>query len=302
MVFRENIRRFVDPVNHRGPVYLYVGVIFAIAAPWSMLLPAALWQHHRNGEATNARSDRFVSIFFWAVFLFFTASASRRSYYLLPILPASAILVGRLLTTPAAHLFVGTRRLMFVGLAALTLAGGAAGAALWPGAAILPSPLDELPSLPAPLGFALAWLAAIVAAVLGMRRLKTNQIALPIGIFATATMAYVYLVAVPAAEEHRSRKPFASEVRERVGDDWSGLALYRNREIVYYLEPPGPLDEYASTEQLREKLLRGAVRHVIVRRRDLRDLDNDTIAECAEITHPWDQVGDKLLLVKARPR
>jgi 4-amino-4-deoxy-L-arabinose transferase-like glycosyltransferase len=302
MVFRENIRRFFNPVNHRGPVYLYISVIFAIAAPWSVLLPAALWQHHRNGDTANARSDRFVSIFFWAIFVFFTASASRRSYYLLPILPACAILVARLLTTSAACLLLGTRRFMFGGLAALTVAGVAAGAALWPGAAILPSPLNALPSLPAPLAFACAWFAAIVAVIAGMRRLKKNEIALPMGIFAMVTMAYVYLVAVPAAEEHRSRKPFASEVRERIGDDWSGLALYRNREIVYYLEPPGPLDEYASAEQLREELKRGAVRHVIVRRRDSKELDDETIAECAEITHPWDQVGDKLLLVKVRPR
>src|SRR5205085_8482154 len=32
MVFRENIRRFYDPVNHRGPVWLYLYEIFLLMA------------------------------------------------------------------------------------------------------------------------------------------------------------------------------------------------------------------------------------------------------------------------------
>jgi len=35
MVYRENILRFFEPFDHRGPVYLYVYVIFALMAPWS---------------------------------------------------------------------------------------------------------------------------------------------------------------------------------------------------------------------------------------------------------------------------
>ena len=30
MVFRENFRRFYDPVNHRGPIYLYGPVLFML--------------------------------------------------------------------------------------------------------------------------------------------------------------------------------------------------------------------------------------------------------------------------------
>ncbi|MGH7948622.1 MAG: ArnT family glycosyltransferase, partial [Candidatus Binataceae bacterium] len=41
-VVRENVLRFFRPFDHRGPVYLYVYVIFGLAAPWSALMPAAL--------------------------------------------------------------------------------------------------------------------------------------------------------------------------------------------------------------------------------------------------------------------
>ena len=38
MVYRENVVRFFEPFDHRGPIYLYVYVIFGLMAPWSMLL------------------------------------------------------------------------------------------------------------------------------------------------------------------------------------------------------------------------------------------------------------------------
>ena len=92
MVVRENVARFVAPHNHKGPVYLYFGVIVALAAPWSLLLPLVLRDAFRAPKPEPAR--RFVLAWFLATFVFFTLSASRRSYYLLPVLPPLALLVG----------------------------------------------------------------------------------------------------------------------------------------------------------------------------------------------------------------
>lgn len=92
-VVRENVTRFFEPFDHKGPVYLYTYAIFALMAPWCLLLPAALMGIHAKPEG---RSDRFVLAYFWATFIFFTLSGSRRDYYLLPILPAAAIMVARL--------------------------------------------------------------------------------------------------------------------------------------------------------------------------------------------------------------
>src|SRR5262249_3276747 len=73
MVFRENIRRFYNPVNHRGPVYLYLYVIFGLLAPWSALLPAALWHGLSTGQTDESRQPcrRFALVYFWTVFAFF---------------------------------------------------------------------------------------------------------------------------------------------------------------------------------------------------------------------------------------
>ncbi|MGZ6229067.1 MAG: ArnT family glycosyltransferase, partial [Candidatus Binataceae bacterium] len=38
MVYRENVVRFFHPFDHRGPIYLYCYVIFALMMPWSAFL------------------------------------------------------------------------------------------------------------------------------------------------------------------------------------------------------------------------------------------------------------------------
>src|SRR5579875_338141 len=62
MVYRENVERYFAPFDHRGPIYLYLYVIFALMAPWSAMLPAALahTHHRRKIGADLAVQDRFA--------------------------------------------------------------------------------------------------------------------------------------------------------------------------------------------------------------------------------------------------
>src|SRR5207249_177809 len=148
MVFRENVQRFFDPANHRGPAYLYLYVIIGLMAPWSLLLPAALARTVAGYRGGLSRGDRFVVAYFGATFLFFTLAGSRRSYYLMPVLPAAALLVARLLTTRSAELSAAARRLLAIGFGTLTVAVIVAGAGLLPLAWLLPKPWADLPPLP----------------------------------------------------------------------------------------------------------------------------------------------------------
>jgi 4-amino-4-deoxy-L-arabinose transferase-like glycosyltransferase len=95
MVWRENVLRFFGLHDHRGSFSIYFVTVFYLAAPWSLLLPAAV------ARSVQARSHLSqipeVLILFGAIFLFFNLSGSKRSYYLLPILPFFAILVANML-------------------------------------------------------------------------------------------------------------------------------------------------------------------------------------------------------------
>ena len=175
MVYRENVVRFFHPFDHRGPIYLYVYVIFGLMAPWSALLPAALVETHsvRHAGAEPARADRFALVYFWATFIFFTLSGSRRSYYILPILPAAAILVARTLAYRGGELrSMIARRLLTVGFVIVAFIAVASIIALIPAWAILPSPYDALPDLPAKPAFIVFWIVSVAAVIYAIRKFE----------------------------------------------------------------------------------------------------------------------------------
>lgn len=295
MVYRENVRRFFDPVNHRGPVYLYAEWVWLLLAPWSLLLPAALV------GAWRRREDRFALVYFVATFAFFTLSSSRRSYYLLPILPAGAMLVASLCTHPAEELGRVTRWLLRLGCIALALGVIAGAAALLP-PAWRPGPLQQYPELPAPAVFVAVWVASAGAIAFALLRPDPRRVALGVGVLAFGLHLYLFVFALPAAEEYRTQKPFVASVHTSLGRDLpAGVALYRTQEVAYYLDQPRPLPELHTPDALREAMSRGEVSWVILRRRDwpLPDCPGEVVV--AETVHPWepaDQVKGKLLLVR----
>jgi 4-amino-4-deoxy-L-arabinose transferase-like glycosyltransferase len=295
MVYRENLRRFFDPVNHRGPVYLYVGVILALFAPWSLLLPAALW------PSKDGRERAFALAYFWATFVFFTLSASRRSYYLLPILPAASILVARLLTRrePLPRAAYALLLTGFFLTAAIVLLSGVV---LAPLQTLLPEPLDQLPALPCPAAFLTLWLSCIGAVVFALCNLQPRRIGNCSCVIAAAAMFFLYVVALPAVEPFRTQKPFADAVRAETNGA-ADIALFRTREIVFYLNPSGPLPEFATPDELRAGIASGHVPWVILRRRDWQHLTIDATVRIEEEMQPWEnaaQADTKLLLVEVR--
>ncbi len=102
MVWHENIVRFFEPFDHRGAFYLYFYDIFEIAGPWSVLLPIALWYYPTRRQLKGSKMLDTM-IIAGSIFLFFTLSGSRRSYYILPILPFTSIIEGDLLKRFAKH-------------------------------------------------------------------------------------------------------------------------------------------------------------------------------------------------------
>ena len=290
MVYRENVVRFFHPFDHRGPIYLYVYVIFALMAPWSALLPAALVETHslRHAGAEPARADRFALVYFWATFIFFTVSGSRRSYYILPILPAAAILVARTLAYPGELRSMIARRLLTIGYAIVAFAAIAGIVLLIPAWAILPSPYDALPELPARFAFIVFWLVSIVAVAYAIRKFSPHRVAISVGTIAYLAMVYVFIFAMPAAEAYRGEKPFGYAVLNKIGGSTDRLVLYKTEGPLFYLNPPKPIPEFQRKQDLQDAIAKGSVRWMIVRRRDMPKLDTPTTVELGEASYPWE--------------
>ena len=303
MVFRENVVRFFQPFDHRGPIYLYLYVIFALMAPWAILLPAALAQMHhaRRIEAKPAKSDRFTLVFFWSTFAFFTLSGSRRSYYILPILPPGAMLIARLLTSPWERLSNWGRWLLLLGYGGFVLVVVAGLALLIPPSAVLPGLMAKLPAAPDRLVFATMWTVVLATIVYTLRNFRIERMALSMSVAACAAMVYIYIFAMPAAEAYRGEKPFAYAVRDRIGSLTSQLGLYRTVGPLFYLDPAQPLVEFDKPKDLTNAVSDGKIEWVIVRRRDLPSIGLPTEILAEEASYPWEsdyQHRNKVVLVR----
>jgi 4-amino-4-deoxy-L-arabinose transferase-like glycosyltransferase len=272
MVYRENVVRFFHPFDHRGPIYLYCYVIFALMMPWSAFLPAALVEAHRKPAADSSsaeqRGHRFALVYFWATFIFFTLSGSRRSYYLLPILPAAALLVARTLATSTEALSPTSRRLLGLGYAvvAIGVVGGAI--VMIPPQWILKGSLATLPAAPDRIIYAMCWAVSLFVVIYTLRRFDTRLVAISTATVGTLFMAYLFIFAMPAADKWRGERRFAEDIRRQMGQATSGVALYKTVGPLYYLDLPEPLPYYEDAGKLKRDALNHGVRWVIVRRRD----------------------------------
>ncbi len=86
LVYRENIMRYFQPFDHQGPIYTYFLFLPIYTLPWFFFFVPALWSlRERFGRQTQKM--RWLTFTLAALFLFFTVSGSRRSYYILPVVP-----------------------------------------------------------------------------------------------------------------------------------------------------------------------------------------------------------------------
>ncbi len=289
LVYRENVVRYFEPFDHRGPIYLYAYIIFVLMAPWSAMLPGALAHLHgaRAESDRQVRSDRFALVYFWATFVFFTLSGSRRSYYLLPILPACSLIAARLLTSPAESLNRIAWWLTRCGYWLVAIATIFAFLALVPPGWIMPRPFDQLPMLPAPMPYVAIWIASVAGVIYAMRRITPARIAASLGIIAYLSMVYIYLLAMPAAEAYRDEKPFAQLVMAKVGAQIDSLAFYNNLEGFFYIEPLRPHALFLDPAALHRAIESGRARWVLVRERDLGKLRLNGLVVAREKSFPW---------------
>jgi len=97
LVFRENFQRFFSPFDHIAPFYIYFYNLPILFLPWSILLMFALVALIPRWKQLDDKTQWLLKAVV-LIFIFFTASGSRRSYYILPIIPFCALLTAVFLT------------------------------------------------------------------------------------------------------------------------------------------------------------------------------------------------------------
>jgi dolichol-phosphate mannosyltransferase len=113
----QHLVRFFLREYHVQPAWYYVPVLLVGCLPWSFLLvPLGRWLLTASPEARAARPASLGFLVLWCVWCvaFFSASSSKLPPYVLPAMPAIAILVGSclahlLFASPAAGPLAGAR-------------------------------------------------------------------------------------------------------------------------------------------------------------------------------------------------
>ncbi len=110
----EHFERFLTKTHGRyQPPWYFIPILLAGMLPWLGVLAQGLVAGARREPGQHFQPRRFL--FLWAVlvFVFFSASGSKLSSYILPIFPALAALIGLYLTEGA-----GARRIAWLALPA----------------------------------------------------------------------------------------------------------------------------------------------------------------------------------------
>jgi len=249
-LFTETWQRVTTPeMNREGPVWFFLPCLVAGALPWSVLALAG-WRRSwgpRGSGRLLARLDPprlYLALWIALPLVLFSLSHSKRPQYILPLIPAVAIMAAKVWvdaaegvgaeTAPAGGTVPGTRAAGFTWLALAVLC--AAGPAVLPH--VHSSRLAHVSRLPPTLaGLAVAFLLGAALVFLGVRHGRQGQRRSPAGAAAAALllaglvlpMAALPAVLLPLLAEigsHRSSRDAAAAIAPHLSPGAEVVAVH----------------------------------------------------------------------------
>jgi 4-amino-4-deoxy-L-arabinose transferase-like glycosyltransferase len=208
--FRENLERFAGATYDaaRSPFY-YLGTYLGAGLPWSLLFPLAAWRQRR----------RCAFLLLWMGLMAVPLSLSRGKidYYLLPLLPAAALVVGAHLSAAWVRLDRTWARVALLVFALITLAP------MWMASRL---PTDWQPGWEGQKGLVLIGSAVALAAALAATRPTPGRLT---QVFTAGTVATFALGAGVFLPAFRAAQPNAEVVddvrRERAFRPDAGVVV-----------------------------------------------------------------------------
>jgi 4-amino-4-deoxy-L-arabinose transferase-like glycosyltransferase len=231
-IFRENVGRFLSDIDwtSRGYFY-YVPTLLLDFFPWSLvLIPTGIYAY-RAGREEHQREMLFLGVWIVFIFVFFSLAQNKHEYYLLPLYPAAAVLIGRFFAQIADETLNRVER--HVAQVAMLLGG----LALVTGSVILGLFMKQVLAapmssevLPVVLGIGGLWLAARTRG----RFLKRAPMA-AIGVMYVAVVGY-QLIYLPLIEPYRPVKPLCQAIEARARpEDSVGYYKFAAPSMTFYL-------------------------------------------------------------------
>lgn len=296
MVFQENVRRFYAPHDHRGPIHTYVLAMPVLLLPWSLVFLAAIADCVRDRSRLDPET-RWVGWSIFLVFSVFTVSSSRRSYYVLPVLPFCALLVSNVMTGETRGRCVALAlRWTTAGLMCVAVMVGIAAVASWP--------VGRLHGVRVPPDLIASTLFGVAAAWLLWNR--RDRAALSAGAVTIALSAILlggyFAVQYPVFDRFRTEKPFALELaKASEGLPPGRVAFARHVPALFpfYLNAEAPLPVLANADEVRA-FIDGGDGIIVASPRTRARIEGDVgewfagEPDLQERLFPWDPPNERL--------
>ncbi len=280
LVFRENILRFFSAFDHKEPPYVYLYYVPMLFLPWAPLLIMALVDAARKYRQAGIYHKWLLEAIV-IIFLIYTLSDSRRSYYILPIMPFCALAAGNFLAGQGSREWVRIAVIiqffLMVFLAAVEM--------LTP---VISPAVTEFTGIVPPSGLAAAFfvtgilsLALLVLiwrrGIPGCHTDENDRVnhgrAVAAVICATVILtAGFYCFQQNILEKYRTCRPFLQQARQVMGDvAASDVGLSKNMApVVFYLGFERPVKVLEDPQKVREFLSEAGTRYLIIQRRALK--------------------------------
>ncbi len=277
LAFKENILRFFNAFDHREPFYVYLYYVPILFLPWAPLLMAALARAFRRYKYMS-RDEKWILHSFLIIFFIYTISESRRSYYILPILPFCALIVGNFLAraaadTPWIKTSLRIQGWLITAACVLLILAPASGFFL-----------EELAGIVPPEGLTIS---LCITGILGFLFSRLVSRALPhkgqtfdwcMGLLPSLGAVVIILAGFfcwqqVILEQYRPYKPFLKKVRTAMGGNVSpsNVALSQDTaNVIFYLGFNGPMPVLKTPKTVEAFLDRDGLRYMIVQRRYLK--------------------------------
>jgi 4-amino-4-deoxy-L-arabinose transferase-like glycosyltransferase len=265
-LFIHHLQRYTAGAGHRQPLYYYLTTLPVDLLPWTILVIPALLAYRSYRRIWREPILLFCVLWFFTVFLFFSASDTKRELYLLPLLPVVALLIGNYLN----DLSVGATREgpLYRWLASSNFALVAVLGAALPVAAWVMRREALLIFVPGSLVLAAGGAAAVYFVRRGapMRLIAAVVLMMTLLLFTSALWVFPYL------EQFKSRRSFTVAIKQMVAertplyiymDGMHDFNFYLGREAVPVLESLADIEKLAGS---------GQKSYVLIKERDFQRL------------------------------
>jgi 4-amino-4-deoxy-L-arabinose transferase-like glycosyltransferase len=275
--FRENITRYFKPFDHKEPFYVYFYYLPKLFFPWTVLLVGAIWTCKDNFKKLDWPT-KWLAISAVLIFLFFTISGSRRSYYILPILPFCALLVSQYtIIEPKEH----SKRIMLgiqTGVLVAIFAAEVISPAIWP---LMRRTVGFAPPVDFMIVTAILGVLAFAYFVIDVFRPARSASLIPapegltrIIVISIIIMGGFFVSQEKSLDKLRSLKAFSIDVKESaesLGDD--NIAFYKDfpPKMLFHLETSQPVRVFQDAQELQDFLDSKSEPWILIAHSEYRD-------------------------------